>query len=94
MFYVYILTNRKRGTLYVGITNSLAARINLHRTGLGSNFVRKYRLYSLVWVGSFSTAIEAIIHEKRLKKWRRTWKIELIEKQNPQWRDLYNDLPF
>jgi putative endonuclease len=92
MFYVYILTNRKQGTLYTGITNDLAARIALHRNGLGSEFVWKHRLFRLVCVQPFATVVEAIAHEKRLKKWPRHWKIRLIEKDNPDWRDLYDEL--
>jgi putative endonuclease len=92
MFHVYILTNRKHGTLYTGVTNDLAARIDLHRNGLGSEFVLKYRLFRLVFALAFPTAMEAITHEKRLKKWPRSWKIRLIEKDNPDWRDLHEDL--
>ena len=92
MFYVYILTNRKRGTLYTGVTNDLAARIVLHRSGLGSEFVWKHRLFRLVCIQPFATAAEAIAQEKRLKKWRRAWKIRLIERDNPDWRDLYEEL--
>ena len=92
MFYVYILTNRKYGTLYTGVTNDLATRIALHRSGLGCEFVWKHRLFRLVCVQPFATAAEAIAQEKRLKKWQRHWKIRLIEKDNPDWRDLYEEL--
>jgi putative endonuclease len=92
MFHVYILANRKHGTLYTGVTNGLAARIALHRSGMGSEFVWKYRLFRLVYAAPFPAAAEAIAHEKRLKKWRRAWKIRLIERANPDWRDLYEDL--
>jgi putative endonuclease len=92
MFYVYILTNRKDGTLYTGVTGDLAARIDLHRRGMGSEFVRKYRLFRLVHVQPFATALDAIAQEKRLKKWKRAWKIQLIERDNPDWRDLYETL--
>ena len=92
MFPVYILTNRKHGTLYAGVTGELAQRIHLHRSGSGSEFVLKYRLFRLVLALPFPTAIDAITHEKRLKKWPRIWKVRLIEKDNPDWRDLYEDL--
>ncbi len=89
MFHLYILTNRKHRTLYTGVTNDLAARIHQHRSGEGSSFVRKHRLFRLVHAASFDTALEAITHEKRLKTWKRHWKIRLIERDNPDWRDLY-----
>ncbi len=92
MYYVYILTNRKHGTLYTGVTNNLAGRVDLHRRGLGSEFVKKYSLYRLVYAEPLDDVSEAIAYEKRLKKWKRVWKIRLIEKQNPDWRDLYEDL--
>jgi putative endonuclease len=92
MYYVYILTNRKHGTLYVGVTSELASRIALHRSGHGSQFTWKHRLFRLVCVQPFPGANEAITHEKRLKKWRRAWKIQLIENGNPEWRDLYEEL--
>ena len=83
MFYVYILTNRKRGTLYTGVTNDLAVRVALHRSGQGSKFVWQHRLFRLVCVQPFATATEAIAQEKRLKKWQRSWKIRLIESGQP-----------
>ena len=92
MFYVYILTNRKHGTLYTGVTNDLASRIGLHRSGKGSEFVWKHRLFRLVYAQPFATVAEAIVQEKRLKKWQRSWKIQLIERGNPDWRDLYEEL--
>jgi putative endonuclease len=92
MFYVYILTNRKHGTLYTGVTNDLPARIALHRTALGSEFVLKHRLFRLVCIQPFASVLDAIAHEKRLKRWRRHWKIQLIEQTNPEWHDLYGEL--
>ena len=92
MFYVYILTNRKHGTLYTGVTNDLAARIASHRDGLGSEFVWKHRLFRLVCIQCFASVLDAIAQEKRLKKWRRHWKIQLIERDNPDWRDLFDEL--
>jgi len=92
MIHVYILTNRKHGTLYTGVTNALAARIHLHRNGAGSAFVFKYKLFRLVYAAPFTDTAEAIAYEKRLKKWQRHWKIQLIEASNPDWRDLHEDL--
>ncbi len=90
MFYVYILTDRKDGTLYTGVTNIIAIRIARHRDGTGSRFVWRYGLFRLVFAQPFPTALEAIANEKRLKKWRRLWKLRLIERRNPDWRDLYD----
>ena len=89
---VYIVTNRPRGVLYVGVTSDLPKRIWQHKQGQGSAFTAKYRLYKLVWYQLHETMEEAIAHEKRLKFWKRGWKIELIEKTNPTWRDLYPTL--
>ena len=86
--YVYILSNHVRGTLYVGVTADLARRMDHHRTGHGSEFVKKYRCHSLVWFETFDDIETAIVHEKRLKRWRRQWKFNLIERMNPEWEDL------
>jgi putative endonuclease len=85
---VYILASRKNGTLYIGISSRLRTRLEQHRTGPGSEFVRKYGVHRLVYVEAFTLAQEAIAREKQLKNWRRDWKIQLIEEQNPDWRDL------
>ena len=74
--------------LYIGETNSLSKRMEQHRNGEGSSFVKTYGVYRLVHVESFQRAEEAITREKQLKKWKRDWKIELIERENPEWRDL------
>ncbi len=86
--FVYILTNRAHGVLYVGVTSDLDARIRQHRNGKGSAFARRYGLDRLVLVEEYPTIEEAIIREKRLKNWHREWKIELIEASNPEWLDL------
>ena len=86
--FVYILTNRAHGVLYVGVTADLDARIWQHRNGKGSAFVRRYGLDRLVLVEEYPTIEEAIIREKRLKNWHREWKVELIEAGNPEWLDL------
>lgn len=90
--WVYIMADRYRGTLYVGVTADLAARIHQHRRGEGSDFCKKYGLNRLVWAERGNTIDDCIVHEKRLKKWRRAWKIDLVEKNNPDWVDLFETL--
>ena len=87
-WFVYIITNYKSTVLYIGITNNLVRRINEHRQGVGSKFSKKYRLYKLVWFEEFTSPLEAIEAEKRLKGWRREKKVHLIEERNPNWSDL------
>ncbi len=87
-YWVYILASRPNGTLYIGITRDLRTRLEQHRSGHGSEFVKKYRVNLLVHVEEFASPQEAIAREKQLKNWRRSWKIELIEKGNPGWSDL------
>jgi putative endonuclease len=89
---VYILASRRNGTLYVGVTGALARRIWQNRSNAVDGFVRDYDVHRLVFVEFHETMAEAILREKRIKKWRRAWKLELIEAQNPQWRDLYDDM--
>lgn len=86
--FVYILTNRMCGVLYVGVTSDIDARVWLHREGKGSHFCRRYGLDRLVLVEEYPTITEAIAREKQLKNWQRAWKIELIEASNPDWEDL------
>jgi putative endonuclease len=88
MYYVYILASRRHGTLYIGVTHSLQKRLAEHRNGEGSSFVKAYGVHRLVYVESYDRPDEAISREKQLKKWKRDWKIELIERDNPEWRDL------
>jgi putative endonuclease len=88
MYHVYILASRRHGTLYIGVTNSLRKRLEAHRNGEGSSFVKAYGVYRLVYVESYNRAEEAIAREKQLKRWKRDWKIELIERDNLEWRDL------
>ncbi len=85
---VYILASRTNGALYIGVTNNPRARLEQHRAGLGSEFVKKYGVHRLVRVEEFSSPLDAIAREKQLKNWRRDWKIQLIEKENPEWNDL------
>jgi len=92
-FYVYILTNKRNGTLYVGVTNSLFARTFRHKLKENSNsFTARYNITKLVYYEIYQYIQEAIAREKQLKRWRRQWKIELIEKDNPTWRDLFADM--
>ena len=88
MYHVYILASRRYGTLYIGVTNSLQKRLDEHRSGKGSSFVRQYGVFRLVYVESYDRADEAIAREKQLKRWKRDWKVELIERDNLEWRDL------
>ena len=86
---VYILTNKPRGTLYIGVTGWLKVRVEKHRKGEGSKFAKRYNLTKLVYFEEFQYIDKAIAREKQLKNWHRDWKIELIEKENPNWDDLY-----
>ena len=88
MYYVYILASRRHGTLYIGVTNSLRTRLKQHRNGTGSQFVKTYGVCRLVYVEAYERPDEAIAREKQLKRWKRDWKIELIERDNLEWRDL------
>ena len=90
--FVYIMTNRPRGVLYVGITSDLSRRVWEHRQGLVEGFTSRYGLTHLVYFESFQLVADAIQREKNLKHWPRRWKIELIETSNPEWRDLYEEL--
>ena len=86
------MANRYRGAMYVGVTTNLPLRIMSHRTGRGSQHCREHRLDRLVWAESMPSVAEAIAHEKRMKRWLRPWKFELIEKGNPAWQDLSGHL--
>lgn len=88
---VYILASGRNGTLYTGVTSNLVGRIWEHREGL-STFTRRYGIYSLVWFEMHDTMDAAFYREKRIKRWRRDWKLVLIEKDNPRWLDLYETL--
>ncbi|WP_341895983.1 GIY-YIG nuclease family protein [Ferrovibrio terrae] len=89
---VYILASKRNGTLYVGVTSDLAQRIWQHRSGAVDGFSKQYAVYRLVHAEFHDTMADAILREKRIKKWRRAWKLALIEATNPDWRDLYDDL--
>jgi putative endonuclease len=89
LFYVYILISRRN---YTGVTNDLARRVFEHRTGAVKGFTTDYDIKRLVWYEVHQSIVEAIAQEKRIKRWRRKWKMALIEKMNPQWLDLYETL--
>ena len=89
---VYILASKRNGTLYVGVTSDIARRTWRHRSNAVGGFVRDRGVHRLVFVEFHETIADAILREKRIKKWRRTWKLELIERHNRQWRDLYEEL--
>jgi putative endonuclease len=88
-YYVYLLASKKHGTLYLGVTNDLVRRVYEHRTEAVDSFTSRYDVNKLVWFEIYDDAITAIAREKELKKWRRDWKIRLIEEENPGWVDLY-----
>jgi len=85
---VYILASKRHGTLYIGVTNNVAKRLDEHERGFGSKFVRDYKVNLLVHVEMFDNPQDAIAREKQLKKWNRDWKVALIEQENPDWSDL------
>jgi putative endonuclease len=91
-YFVYILASKKNGTLYTGVTNDLLKRVHEHKNNLIPGFTSKYGVHNLVCYERYADIYAAIAREKRIKKWKRAWKMELIEKTNPEWRDLYNDL--
>ncbi len=92
VYFVYILASRRNGTLYAGVTNDLIGRVNEHREGLVPGFTKRYGVKLLVYFEEHGDIDEAIKREKRIKRWRRKWKLALIESQNPQWRDLWIEL--
>ncbi|MCL5991933.1 MAG: GIY-YIG nuclease family protein [Bacteroidetes bacterium] len=88
-YYVYIMASKKNGTLYVGMTNDLSRRVYEHRNNMIVGFTSKYNVHNLVYYEMFEDVRYAIQKEKQLKTWHRQWKINLIEKDNPDWNDLY-----
>ena len=91
-YYVYILNNKKNGVLYIGVTSDLVKRVHEHKNKAVDGFSKKYNTHKLVYYEIGNDIKEAILREKHLKKWNREWKINLIERMNPDWRDLYNDI--
>ncbi|HJR56833.1 MAG TPA: GIY-YIG nuclease family protein [Rhizomicrobium sp.] len=93
-YFVYILASQRNGTLYVGVTNDLTLRSAQHRDEALEGFTKKYGVHMLVWFEEYGDIGDAITREKRIKKWNRDWKLELIEKSNPDWRDLSADIAY
>jgi putative endonuclease len=89
---IYILTSRRDGPLYIGVTSNLPARVWHHRNDLVDGFCRRYRLHRLVYFEMLESMYAAIAREKQIKEWRRAWKVELIEKANPEWRELWDEI--
>lgn len=91
-YFLYILASRKNGTLYIGVTNNLLKRVHQHKTNLVKGFTEKYGVHRLVYFEQYGDIRYAINREKRMKRWKRQWKINLIEKDNPEWKDLFDEL--
>ena len=91
-YYVYILASKKNGTLYIGVTNNLIRRVSQHKSNQIEGFTKKYGVHKLVYFEQTNDIRAALECEKRMKEWKRKWKIELIEKTNPDWKDLLEDL--
>ncbi len=91
-YYIYILASRRNGTIYVGFTNDLVRRIYAHRNDFVEGFTKKYSVHTLVYFEECSDRNNAIQREKQIKEWKRRWKLELIEKANPEWKDLYGEI--
>ncbi|TDR20457.1 putative endonuclease [Marinicella litoralis] len=89
---VYILTNQRNGTLYIGVTSDLIQRIYQHKSNAVEGFSKKYQTHMLVYFEQHPTMESALLREKQMKEWKRAWKINLIEKLNPFWKDLYQDI--
>ena len=90
--YVYIMASRRGGVIYLGVTNNLAARIFAHKDGRGSGFCKRYNIKRLVWYETYDMVTDAIQRETTMKHWSRSWKVAAIEKDNPNWDDLYETL--
>ena len=91
-FFVYILASKRNGTLYTGVTSNLAQRVWQHKQKMVEGFTERYGVTMLVYYEILEDAESAILREKRIKKWRRAWKLQLIEKKNPDWKDLYKEI--
>ena len=91
-YYVYVLASKRNGTIYIGITSNLIQRVWQHKEKFIVGFTKKYNVNKLVYFEADDDVEQAILREKRLKNWRRKWKVDLIEESNPDWKDLYNDL--
>jgi putative endonuclease len=91
-YYVYILASKPYGTLYTGVSSNLIGRTWQHKNDLVESFTKRYRVHRLVWYEQTESIESAINREKQIKKWRRRWKLDLIEKMNPDWKDLYDEI--
>ena len=91
-YYVYILASYKNGTLYIGVTDNLVRRVWEHKNGLVKGFTEKYGIHNLVYYEQYQDIEQAILREKQMKKWNRNWKVKLINKINPNWDDLYDQI--
>ena len=91
-YFVYLMASQKNGTLYAGVTNNLVRRVFEHKNDFVEGFTRRYGVHTLVWFESTSSIEAAIQREKQLKNWKRAWKVALIERDNPDWNDLYDGL--
>jgi putative endonuclease len=91
-YYVYILSSKRNGTLYTGITSDIIKRVHDHKNGLVEGFTKNYRVHNLVWYEMHSSVESAITREKQIKKWNRAWKLKMIEKENPEWIDLFESI--
>ncbi len=89
-FHVYILASKRNGTLYIGVTSKLVQRVWQHKQGAVDGFTKQYNVNRLVYFEAHDAAESAIVRERQIKKWRRSWKIDLIEENNPDWSDLYD----
>ena len=89
---VYLLASRPNGVIYLGVTSDIVKRVWQHKNAFVDGFSKKYKVHDLVWFEPHSSMESAIMREKRIKKWRRAWKVRLIEEGNPGWRDLYGDI--
>ncbi len=91
-YYVYFLASKRNGTIYIGVTSDLTRRVHQHKQGLVDGFTKKYNVNMLVYYEKFQDVYLAISREKQLKHWKRSYKLQLIERNNPKWRDLYLDI--
>ena len=91
-YYVYLLASDRNGTLYLGVTNDIVRRVYEHKSKVVAGFTKRYAVDRLVWFEIYDNPSTAVAREKEVKKWRRAWKIRLIEEQNPQWIDLYSQI--
>ena len=90
--YVYIMANKRNGTIYIGVTSNLPTRVWQHKNNIMESFTKKYSTHNLVYFEQHQNMRSAIDREKQIKKWKRKWKLELIQEENPNWKDLYEDI--